>query len=100
MESRSKINSTLELAVATWNINGGIHSIADVNELKQDLKAKKINIGCLQEAYKDDEIFPSMNGDGNLLFLRSKSYKGHTSYVQGFYISDDWINNLFGIKLI
>ena len=29
MESRSKINSTLELAVATWNINGGIHSIAD-----------------------------------------------------------------------
>ena len=41
-----------------------------------------------------------MNGDGNLLFLRSKSYKGHTSYGQGFYISDDWINNLFGIKLI
>ena len=46
MESRSKINSTLELAVATWNINGRIHSIADVNELKQDLRAKKINIGC------------------------------------------------------
>ena len=34
------------------------------------------------------------------MFSRSKSYKGHTSYGQGFYISDDWINNLFGIKLI
>jgi len=95
----SKINSDTELVLASWNIHGDIGNAANLEQLRNDLKMKKIDIGCLQETYHDEDIYLS-ELDGHLIFVRGKEEESHHNYGQGFYISNRWYNNLLNIQYI
>ena len=83
----SKINSDTKLVLASWNIHGNIGNAANLEQLRNDLKMKKIDIGCLQETYHDEDICLS-ELDGHLIFVRGKEEESHHNYGQGFYISN------------
>ena len=55
----SRINSDQNLVLASWNINGGIQNVSDVEQLRADIFKKKIDVACLQETYKDENISKS-----------------------------------------
>ena len=97
MKKNSRINSS-KLTIATWNIHGNINNAANLEQLRNDLRKKKVDIGCLQETYHDEEIFSEL--DGHLIFVRGKEEDSHHNYGQGFYVSDEWYKNLLDIHYI
>ena len=80
----SKINSDTKLVLASWNIHGKIGNAANLEQLRNDLKMKKIDIGCLQETYHDEDICLS-ESDGHLIFVRGKEEESHHNYGQGYW---------------
>ena len=95
----SRINSESKLVLASWNIHGDINNSANLEQMRNDLKFKKVDIGCLQETYHDEEVYSS-ELNGHLIFVRGKDEAAHHNYGQGFYISNKWYNNLLDIQYI
>ena len=54
-----KINDDGKFALATWNISGNVQNLAYIEVLVDDLARKKVDVACLQEIYKDEEVVSS-----------------------------------------
>ena len=88
--------------LATWNIQGGLHSDEDSALLFSDLQNLQVDVACLQETHRSDVTILDPANTGNAIhFIDSdNTTPAHQRYGQGFYISAKWRPYLHSLKRV
>lgn len=85
--------------IGSWNIQGGLRSAHDSELLMADCEKHNLSVCAFQETHCEPQSFSGKNG--KIICLNSETpNEGHSNYGQGFYISNQWLDYLWGIKRI
>lgn len=90
----------LRTKLATWNIQGGIHSQYDAETISRDFEKYGVDIGVLQETKCGDFRYTSEQGTQVICLESDEDTHKARRYGQGFIISKKWSKHLWGIKRI
>ena len=97
---KSKMSSE-NTNIGSWNLNGELSSPYSSETMMQDRVKRGVAVACLQETWAGEYHYESRNKNGKIIGLDpGPEYKPHFRYGLGFYISNQWYENLWSIKTI
>ena len=97
---KSKMSSE-NTNIGSWNLNGELSSPYSSETMMQDMVKRGVAVACLQETWAGEYYYESRNKNGKIIGLDpGPEYKPHFRYGLGFYISNQWDENLWSIKTI
>ena len=90
-------------SIGSWNIQGGVKNMLDLDILMKDLVVRKLDIACLQETRITEDSFLIVNRPAYGWLLNcgqeTSTDKNH-QYGMGFYVSNKMYNFYIGHKMI
>jgi hypothetical protein len=88
----------LRTKLASWNMQGGIHSQYDAETISRDFEKYGVGIGVLQETKCGDFRYTSEQCTQVICLESDKDTLKAKRYGQGFIISKKWSRHLWASK--
>lgn len=88
-----------DLAIASWNLQGGLNTGAEFQCVARDLGKRKVDIGCLQETHVRENVTMDCE-EGKLICLDDLSMRTPVHYGLGFFVGKSLMSHVIDYRLV